>query len=90
MNELATTSTVLVAIGLIGLLGMAGVFAAPWSRARRHGAGNPGGSRPQPIPVRIRPTADPDAELFRILDDARLGDLGLRRRVGRPDRRGGA
>lgn len=89
MNVLATTSTVLVVIGLIGLLGMAGVIAAPWSRPRRHGDGRPGGIRPQPIPVPIR-TRDPDAELLRILDDGRLGDLGLRHRAHRHDRRGGA
>ena len=83
MNELATTSTVLLAIGLIGLVGMAGMFAAPWSRPRRHADGKRSGSRPRPIPIR---TGDPDNELFRILDDARLGDLG-RRPAQRPDRR---
>ena len=68
MNELAVPSTVLVAIGIIALLGMAGVFAAPWSRPRRHGAGRPNGSGPRPVRVPIRtgtrrrlagPVADP-------------------------------
>jgi hypothetical protein len=56
----ATMATVLVTIGLVGLLVLAGVVAARWSITGR-------GSE---VPV-----GEPDAELLRILDDVRFGAL---------------
>ena len=87
-GALATMATVLVTIGLAGLLVVAGVVAARWSLPGREREGGPGGGRPALVP--IRPIGEPDAELFHILDDVRFGDLHLRRRAPRRDRRGTA
>ena len=87
-GALATLTTVLVTIGLAGLLVVAGVVAARWSLPRRDREDGPGGGRPALVP--IRPVGEPDAELFRILDDVRFGDLNLRRRAPLRDRRGTA
>jgi hypothetical protein len=75
-DALATTASVLISVGLLGLLVMACVVAARLARPGGDGGGGPGGGRPDPIP-----TGDPDAELLRILDDARLGESGLTRRA---------
>jgi hypothetical protein len=85
---LATTSRVLVTTGLVGLLVMTCVVAVRWSRPGPDGGGGPGRGQLRPTPV--RPAVDPDAELFRILDDARLGDLSARRWARGPERRPGA
>jgi hypothetical protein len=85
---LATMATVLVTVGLAGLLVLAGVVAARWSPPGGGGEGGLGGVRPEVVP--IRPVGEPDAELFRILDDVRFGDLRLRRRAPLCDRRGTA
>ena len=55
---------------------------------RRDGEGDPGSSRPALVP--IRPVGEPDADLFRILDDVRFGDLNLKRRRPLHDPRGTA
>jgi hypothetical protein len=84
---LATTGTVLVTIGLAGLVVVAGVTAARRSSPR----GREGGSGAvQRKLVPIGTALDPDAELLRILDDVRFGDLNLRRRAPLHDRRGTA
>jgi hypothetical protein len=87
-GALATMATVLVTIGLAGLLVVAGVVAARWSLPGRDGEGGPGGRRPELVP--IRPVGEPDAELSRILADVRFGDLNLRQRAPLRDRRGTA
>jgi hypothetical protein len=90
-EALATTARLLVTTGLLGLVVMTFVAAVRPSRRslpRRDGGGGPGRVVPQPIP--IRPSVDPDAELFRILDDDRLGDISTRRRAHLHDRRHGA
>jgi hypothetical protein len=87
-GALAMSATVLVTVGLAGLLILAGVVAARWSLPGRDGGGGPGGGRPELVP--IRPIGEPDAELLRILADARFGDLNLRRRAQLRDRRGTA
>jgi hypothetical protein len=84
----ATIATVLVTVGLAALLVVAGVFATRSSLPGRDGRGGPGRVRPALVP--IRPVREPDAELLRILDDVRLGDLNLRRRAPLHDRRGTA
>ena len=81
---LATLATVLVTVGLAGLLALAGVAAARWSLPGGGGEG-PGGVRPELVPIRT--VGEPEAELFRILDDVRFGDLNLRRRAPLRDRR---
>ena len=68
---------VLVYISLVGVVVMTGVAAGGWSRSRRDHGGRPGRGQPTPIP--IRSSGGRDAELFRILDDARFGDLRLSR-----------
>ena len=61
-------ATVLVIVGLAGLLVMAGVVAARWSLTGHVDGGGPGGGRPALVP--IRPAGEPDAdELARILPD---------------------
>ena len=85
-GALATIATVLVTVGLAGLLVVAGVVAARSSLPGRDGQGGPGRVRPARVP--IRPVREPDAELRRILDDVRFGDLNLRRRGSFYDRRG--
>lgn len=85
---LATMTTVLVTVGLAGLLAVAGVVAARCSLPGRDGQGSQRGGRPALVP--IRPVREPDAELFRILDDVRFGDLNLKRRPPLHDRRGTA
>ena len=87
-GALATVATVLVTVGLAGLLVVAGVVAVRRPLPGRDGQGGPGGGRPALVP--IRPVSEPDAELFRILDDVRFGDLNLRRRAPLRDRRGTA
>ena len=72
-EALAGTSRALITTGLVGLLLMAAVVAvrlsltAPGHRGDR----GRGGDQP-PAPVPAGPMDDLDAELFRILDDARL------------------
>ena len=85
---LATMATVLVTIGLAGLLVVAAVAAARRSLPARGGEGGLGGVQPKLVPIRA--VGEPDAELFRILDDVRFGDLNLRRRAPRQDRQGTA
>ena len=85
-GALATMATVLVTVGLAGLLVVVGVVAARSSLPERDRQGGPGGRRPALVP--IRPMRDPDAELRRILDDVRFGDLKVRRRGSFYDRRG--
>jgi hypothetical protein len=87
-GALATMATVLVTVGLAGLLVVAGVVAARSSLPGRDGRGGPSGG--QPALVLIRPAREPDAELIRILDDVRFGDLSLRQRAPLRDRRGTA
>jgi hypothetical protein len=87
-GALATMATVLVTVGLAGLLVVAGVVAARSSLPGRDGRGGPGRVRPALVP--IRPGREPDAELRRILDDVRFGDLNLRRRGSFYDRQGTA
>ena len=87
-GALATMATVLVTVGLAGLLVVAGVVAARSSLPGRDGHGGPGGRRPALVP--IRPVSEPDAELFCILDDVRFGDLHLKRRAPLRHRRGTA
>ena len=87
-GALATMATVLVTVGLAGLLVLAGVAAARWSPPRTRRRGGPDGGRPALVP--IRPVREPDAELLRILDDVRFGDLNLKRRAPLRDRRGTA
>lgn len=82
-ETLATTAGLLVTVGL--LLVMACVVAARLARTGRDGGGGPGDARTEPVPI---PTGNPDAELLRILDDARLGDLRLTRRAPLHNRRG--
>ncbi|HEV8627774.1 MAG TPA: hypothetical protein VG034_25325 [Acidimicrobiia bacterium] len=79
---------VLVSISLVGLLVMTCLAAGRWSRSGRDDGGGPG--RGQPKPIAIRSIGGPDAELFRILDDARFGDLRLSRPAHLHDRRPGA
>ena len=86
-GALATMATVLVTVGLAGLLVLAGVVAARSSLPGRDGQGGPDGGRPALVPV--RPVREPDAELLRILADARLGDLNFQQ-APRRDRRGTA
>ena len=83
----ATTAAALMTAGLVGLLVVAGVVAA--TRPRRDAGRGRDPARPEPVPIPIRSTGEVDAELFRILDDARLGDLRLNRRGHRHDRRRG-
>jgi hypothetical protein len=78
---------VLVSISLVGLLVMTCLAAGCWSHSRRDDGGGPGRVQPKPIPARS--IGGPDAELFRILDDARFGDLRLRRSAHVQDRRPG-
>jgi hypothetical protein len=66
------------------LLIMACVVVARLSRPGRDGGAGPGGGRHGPLPI---PADDPDAELLRILNDARLGDLRLTRRTPLHDQR---
>lgn len=87
-GPLATMATVLVTVGLAGLLVVASVVAARSSLPGRDGQGGPGGGRPALVP--IRPVREPDAELLRILDDVRFGELHLNRRAPLRDRRGTA
>jgi hypothetical protein len=78
-EALATAASILISVGLIGLLVMACVLAARLARPGGDGGGGgPGGGRPGPVPI---PTGDPDAELLRLLDDARLRDDVLTRRA---------
>lgn len=84
-GALATMATILVTVGLAGLLVVAGVVAARSSLPGRDGQGGPGGDQPALVP--IRPVSEPGAELFRILDDVRFGDLNLKRRAPLHDRR---
>src|SRR5687768_14938357 len=86
-DALATTASVLISVGLVGLLVMACVAAARLARPGGDGGLGPGGGQPEPTPI---PTDDPDAELLRILDDARLSDYGLARRAPLHSRRGAA
>jgi hypothetical protein len=85
-QALATTISVLVLSGLVGLVVVACVVAIRRSLPGHHDGGGPGARQPRPITV--RPPADSDTELFRILDDARLRDLAVVRRArmqgGRP------
>ena len=69
----ATMATVLVTIGLAGILVLAGVVASRSSITGRGRDGGHAGVRPELVP--IRPLGEPDAELLRILDDVRFGDL---------------
>ena len=78
---------VLVSISLVGLLVMTGLAASRWSRSRRGDGGGLGRGQPESIP--IRSTGGPGAELVRILDDPRFGDLRLSRRAHLDDRRPG-
>ena len=78
---------VLLIISLVGLLVMTGLAAGRWSGPGRGDGGGPGRGRPEPIPVRS--TGGPDAELFRILDDRRFGDLRLSRPADVHDHRPG-
>lgn len=87
-GALATIATVLVTVGLAGLLVVAGVVAARRTLPGRDGQGGSAGGRPALVP--IRPMGEPDAELFRILDDLRFGDLNLHGQAPRHDRRGTA
>ena len=87
-GTLAMMATVLVTVGLAGLLVVTGVVAARWSPPGRDGQGGPGGSRAALVP--IRPARVPDAELLRILDDVRFGDPSLNRRARLHDWRGRA
>ena len=84
-EALATAATVLTTVGLAVLVAMTGLLAVRWSLQGR--ARDPGGGRPEPVP--IRPLGEPDADLFRILGDARLGDLRLSQRAQRRGRRRG-
>ena len=86
-GALAAIATVLVTVGLAGLLVVAGVVAARWSLPGRDRRGGPGD---QPALVPIRPVREPDAELLRILDDVRFGNLNLNRRASLQNRRGTA
>jgi hypothetical protein len=87
-GALATMATALVTVGLAGLLVVAGVVAIRRPLPGRDGQGGTGGGRPALVP--IRPGREPDAELSRILDDVRFGDLNLRRPAPLRDRRGTA
>jgi hypothetical protein len=87
-EALATTYAVLVSTGLVGLVLMTLVVAVRCSLPGRDGGGGPGRGVPQPIP--LRPTVDPDAELFRILSDDRFGDISTRCRAHLHERRPGA
>jgi hypothetical protein len=88
-EALATVSRVLITTGLVGLLVMTFVVAARSSPSGPEDGGGPG-TRRQPQPTTVRPATDPEAELLRILDDPRLGDLAAAHRVGIHDRRSGA
>jgi hypothetical protein len=77
----------LVTISLVGLLIMTGLAAVHWSRPSPDGGGGPGWGQPKPIP--IRSTGGPAAELVRILDDPRFGDLRLSPPAHLHDRRPG-
>src|SRR5688500_9722201 len=81
---LATGTSAVFLTMVTALLIMVCVVAARVSRPARNGGAGPGGGRHRPVPI---PADDPDAELLRILDDARLGDLRLSRRTfGSTDR----
>lgn len=87
-EAIATTSAVLAIAGLVGMLVVTCVVAL---RSSRHGpAGGGGPRRGQGQPVLIRSTLDLDVELFRILDDERLGDPSTHRRARLQDRWPGA
>ena len=79
---------VLVSISLVGLLVMTCLAAGRWSRSGRGDGDGPGRGHLTPIP--ISSTGRHDAELFRILDDARFGDLRLSRPAHLHDRGPGA
>lgn len=83
----ATAAAVLMSAGLVGLLVVACVVAV--SLPRRDAGRGRDGARPEPAPIPIPSTDDVHAELFRILDDARLGGLRLSRQGHRHDRRPG-
>jgi hypothetical protein len=87
-GAVATIATVLVTVGLAGLLVVAGAVAARSALPGRDGRGGPGRVRLALVP--IRPAREPDAELLRILDDVRFGDLNLNRRAALHDRQGTA
>ena len=72
----ATTSVALIA-GLASLLVMTYLVAMRSLPGTRDGGGP---DIPPPRSTTIRPARDPDAELRRILSDARLGDLTAARR----------
>ena len=76
-----------VSISFVGLLVMTCLAAGRWSRSGRDHGGGP--HRGQPAPIPIRSIDGPDTELFRILDDARFGDLRPSRPAHLHDRRPG-
>jgi hypothetical protein len=84
-----TTAGVLIVSGVAGLAAMASLVVV---RRSLPGPGDGGGSgTPPPRPTTVRPAADPDAALLRLLDDPRLSDLAIAhrspfhgRRAGRP------
>lgn len=82
---LATMATVLVTIGLAGLMVLPGVVPIRWSLPGRGGESGFGVGRHELVPIRT--AGEPDAELLRILDDVRFGDLNLRRQALLRDRR---
>ena len=84
-EAVATTTSVALITGFASLLVMA-YLVAMRSLPGAHDGGGP--DTPPPRPTAIRPPTGPDAELRRILSDARLGDLAAARR-SRADGPGG-
>ncbi|MGH9281820.1 MAG: hypothetical protein ACRD0S_02665 [Acidimicrobiales bacterium] len=92
-EALAATSWALITTGLVGLVVGTYVIAVRQSLTgdvHRRGHGRKDGPPPEPGHPSGPPMADLDAELFRILDDARLGDISVTRRAHGRDRRAGA
>ena len=83
-----TTASVLIVSGLAGLAAMASLVVV---RRSLPGPEDGGGSgTPPPRPTTVRPAADPDAELLRLLDDPRLSDLAIAHRSPFQSRRAGS
>ncbi|MGH7320178.1 MAG: hypothetical protein ACRELA_11215, partial [Candidatus Rokuibacteriota bacterium] len=92
-EALAAASWALITTGLVGLIVMIYVVAVRRSLTgddHRRGYGRGDDPPPEPGPASGPLMDDLDAELFRILDDARLGDISISRRPPGRDRRAGA
>lgn len=91
-EALAVTSWALITTGLVGLIVMISVasFRQPLTGDDHH-RGYGRGDDPPPEPGPASGMDGLDAELLRILDDARLGDISIARRSpGREHRAGTA